>query len=99
VVSGGEPHDKTFVYPVKRRARVIALSSPATGGDHDDAIRAPRAIDGRRGGVLQDLHPLDVARRHAGEHVGAVLAELHPVDHDERRSQIAERRPSADRQA
>src|SRR4029079_7777570 len=52
---------------VERKSRPRRLA--VFGGDDDDAVRPARAVDRRRGRVLQDLDRLDVARVERGERI------------------------------
>ena len=44
-----------------------AVLPGALGRDHDDAVGAPRTVDGRRGGVFQHVDRLDVRGRDVGD--------------------------------
>ena len=62
-------------------AHLRGLSGDAlVGGDQDDTVGAAGTVDGRGGGVLQDVHALDVARGDVGEGTH----ERHTVQDDER---------------
>ena len=65
-------------YPRRDNLPALGLRT-FLGGDDDDAVRAPRAVNGGGGGVLQDVDRLDVIRI---DRVDA-LAD-HSVDDDER---------------
>ncbi len=47
----------------------------ALGSDHDDAVRAARSVDRRRGRVLQDVHGLDVVRAEPVDRRDALAAD------------------------
>ena len=57
---GGEIHPRRLV------------AAALLGGDEHDAVRRAGTVDGRGGGVLEDLHRLDVVRGQVGDGVGAL---------------------------
>src|SRR5256886_9155378 len=63
---------------------ISSLLAPALRGDDNRAVDAPRAVHGRRSGVLQDVDARDVLRGETGQHRTGRPEGRDVVDHEQR---------------
>ena len=88
---------------------LAAVAATALGGDQDDAVRAAVSVDGRRGGILEDLDRGDIVGvdHREGGHTGVVavdtaacggadVEERESVEDDQRGGRTGERVGSSD---